>query len=131
MGRPEVDAHGEGDECWPVPSPRLARRLIGKPTGTASERGWAQVRLDPEFSAIRGVSFQRNPPGDDRGMDSSGNGERQRELNRIERYREVSVSALGQFEWIVGYLNEIHRLQIARALDRNRQQIRERVQAGR
>jgi hypothetical protein len=64
-------------------------------------------------------------------MDSSGNGDRQRVLDReIERYREASVSALDQLEWVVGYLNKIHKPQIARALDRNRKQIRQRVQAG-
>jgi hypothetical protein len=64
-------------------------------------------------------------------MDSSGNGDRQRVLDReIERYREASVSALDQLEWVVGYLNKIQKPQIARALDRNRKQILQRVQAG-
>jgi hypothetical protein len=64
-------------------------------------------------------------------MDSSGNGDRQRVLDReIERYREASVSALDQLEWVVGYLNKIRKPQIARALDRNRKQILQRVQAG-
>ena len=65
-------------------------------------------------------------------MDSSGNGrERQRELDReIERYKEASASALGQLEWVVEYLNKIHKPQIARALDRNRKQILQRVQTG-
>lgn len=64
-------------------------------------------------------------------MDSAGNGDRQRELDReIERYREATVSALGQLEWVVGYLNKINKQQIARVLDRNRKQILKRVQAG-
>jgi hypothetical protein len=63
-------------------------------------------------------------------MDSAGNGNGQREVDReIERYREASVSALDQLEWVVGYLNKIHKPQIARALDRNRKQILKRVQA--
>jgi hypothetical protein len=45
-------------------------------------------------------------------MDSPGNGngngngnDRERELDReIDRYREASLSALGQLEWVVGYL---------------------------
>ena len=32
-------------------------------------------------------------------------------------------SALGQLEWMVGYLYKIHKPQIARGLDRNRKQI--------
>jgi hypothetical protein len=65
-------------------------------------------------------------------MDSSGNGkDRERELDReMTRYREASVSALDQLGWVVGYLNEIRKPQIARALDRNRKQILKRIQAG-
>jgi hypothetical protein len=51
---------------------------------------------------------------------------RERELDReAERYRKAAESALGQLEWVVGYLHEIRRPQLARALDRNRRQIRE------
>jgi hypothetical protein len=64
-------------------------------------------------------------------MDSADNGDGQRELDReIERYREASDSALDQLEWVVGYLNKIHKPQIARALDRNRKQILQRRQHG-
>ena len=58
-------------------------------------------------------------------MDSTGNGkDRQDELDHeIERYREASDSALGQLEWVVEYLYKIRKPQIAKALDRNRQQI--------
>ena len=64
-------------------------------------------------------------------MDSTGNGkDRQSELDHeIERYREASDSALGQLEWVVGYLYEIRKPQIARALERNRQQILKHVEA--
>ena len=49
---------------------------------------------------------------------------RQRELDReIDHYKEAAISALGQLEWIVGYLHKIRRSEIARALDRNRKQI--------
>jgi hypothetical protein len=51
---------------------------------------------------------------------------RDRELDgEIERYREAAQAALGQLEWTVGYLDRIHKRQIARALDRNRRQIAE------
>jgi hypothetical protein len=50
--------------------------------------------------------------------------DRQRELDdEIQRYREAAVSALGQLEWIVGYLHKIKKDEIARALDRNRRKI--------
>jgi hypothetical protein len=49
---------------------------------------------------------------------------RLRELDdEIERYREAADTALGQLEWIVGYLHMIRKGNIARALDRNRRQI--------
>jgi hypothetical protein len=64
-------------------------------------------------------------------MDSAANGDGQRELDReIERYREASDTALDQLEWVVGYLNKIHKPQIARALDRNRKQILKRRRDG-
>ena len=50
--------------------------------------------------------------------------DRQRRLDaEIERYQEAADSALGQLEWIVGYLHKIRKPEIARALDRNRKQI--------
>jgi hypothetical protein len=50
--------------------------------------------------------------------------DRQRRLDaEIERYQEAADSALGQLEWIIGYLHKIRKPAIARALDRNRKQI--------
>jgi predicted ribosome quality control (RQC) complex YloA/Tae2 family protein len=59
------------------------------------------------------------------GPRSSNNGnDRLRELDdEIERYRKAAETALGQLEWIVGYLHKIRRGNIARAVDRNRKQI--------
>jgi hypothetical protein len=55
---------------------------------------------------------------------------RDRELDgEIERYREAAQTALGQLEWTVSYLDRIHKRQIARALDRNRRQIAERIRS--
>jgi hypothetical protein len=45
----------------------------------------------------------------------------------IERYRRAAIHALGQLEWVVGYLHRIHKAKLARALDRNRKQILERL----
>jgi hypothetical protein len=51
---------------------------------------------------------------------SNGN-DRERRLDaEIERYQEAADSALGQLEWIVGYLHKIRKPELARALDRNR-----------
>jgi copper oxidase (laccase) domain-containing protein len=47
----------------------------------------------------------------------------------IERYREAADNALDQLEWTVGYLDQIHKRQIARVLDRNRRQIIDRMQS--
>jgi hypothetical protein len=59
------------------------------------------------------------------------NNDRLRVLDdEIDRYREASDSALGQLEWIVGYLHRIRKGNIAMALDRNRKQIIEELQNG-
>jgi hypothetical protein len=58
------------------------------------------------------------------GSRNNNGNDRERELDEeISRYREAAASALGQLEWIVGYLNRIKKRDIARALDRNRRQI--------
>jgi hypothetical protein len=59
---------------------------------------------------------------------SNGNRRRQELDEEIERYREATDSALGQLEWIVGYLHKIRKGPIARALDRNRRQIIDELQ---
>jgi hypothetical protein len=58
-------------------------------------------------------------------MDSSskGNDPQEGPDREVERYREAAISALGQLEWVVGYLYKIRKPQIARAVDRNRKQI--------
>jgi hypothetical protein len=43
----------------------------------------------------------------------------------IERYREAAMRALDQLDWVVGYLYEIRKPKIARAIARNRRQILE------
>lgn len=45
----------------------------------------------------------------------------------LERYRVATASALGQLEWIVGYLRKIRKDEIARVLDRNRREIIEMI----
>jgi hypothetical protein len=57
-------------------------------------------------------------------MDSRETNGDQRE-REIERYREAAMRALDQLEWVVGYLYEIRKPKIARAIARNRRQILE------
>ena len=52
---------------------------------------------------------------------SNGN-DHQRDLE-LERYREATASALGQLDWIVGYLFKIGKPEIASVLNRNRKRI--------
>jgi hypothetical protein len=54
--------------------------------------------------------------------------ERTRRLDdEIERYRESTEATLQQLEWTAGYLRTIRKPEIARALDRNRKQIEQRL----
>jgi hypothetical protein len=54
--------------------------------------------------------------------------ERRRQLDaEIERYRESATATLQQLEWTVGYLRSIRKSEIARALDRNRRHIEQRL----
>jgi hypothetical protein len=51
-----------------------------------------------------------------------------RDLEREgERYRRAALEALGQLEWCIQYLYEQRRVDIARALSRNRKQIIQRA----
>jgi hypothetical protein len=59
------------------------------------------------------------------GTRESGN---DRDLDReIERYREAAEVALEQLEWAINYLYQARKVEIARALARNRKQILERM----
>jgi len=49
------------------------------------------------------------------------NGNRNEEL---ERYREAAEDALQQLDWCIGYLHGIRKVQISRALAKNRTHIR-------
>ncbi len=61
-------------------------------------------------------------------MSSLESDHRQRDLDdQVQRYREAATAALEQLAWSVGYLREIHKPELANALDRNRRQILERM----
>jgi hypothetical protein len=61
-------------------------------------------------------------------MASTTASDREHEQDRdIQRYRQAAIHALGQLEWVVGYLHKIRRPDLARALDRSREQILERI----
>jgi hypothetical protein len=49
------------------------------------------------------------------------NGYREEEL---ERYRQAAEDALQQLDWCIGYLHGIRKVQISRALSKNRSHIR-------
>jgi hypothetical protein len=56
--------------------------------------------------------------GDDNQRDGAG---RDRE---VERYRQAAEDALQQLDWCIGYLHGIRKLEVSRALARNRSYIR-------
>jgi len=44
--------------------------------------------------------------------------------DEVSRYRQAAEDALQQLDWCIGYLHGIRKLQISRALARNRNSIR-------
>jgi hypothetical protein len=44
--------------------------------------------------------------------------------DELERYRRAAEDALQQLDWCIGYLHGIRKVQISRALAKNRSQIR-------
>jgi len=53
--------------------------------------------------------------------DDDTNGDR---LDELERYRRAAEDALQQLDWCIGYLHGIRKVEISRALARNRSYIR-------
>jgi hypothetical protein len=52
----------------------------------------------------------------------------QRDQDReVERYRQAAEDALQQLDWCIGYLHGIRKVQVSRALARNRSYIRSRL----
>jgi hypothetical protein len=45
----------------------------------------------------------------------------------VERYRQATEDALQQLDWCIGYLHGIRKLEVSRALARNRSYIRSRL----
>ena len=52
--------------------------------------------------------------------------ERDRE-REVERYRQAAEDALQQLDWCIGYLHGIRKLDVSRALARNRSYIRSKL----
>jgi hypothetical protein len=73
----------------------------------------------------------RNPSARERsamGSRETNGDDRSRELDpEAARYRQAAVYTLAQLEWVVGYLHKIRKSELARAIDRNRKQILERI----
>jgi hypothetical protein len=44
--------------------------------------------------------------------------------DELERYRQAAEDAIGQLDWCIGYLHGIRKVEISRALARNRAHIR-------
>jgi hypothetical protein len=55
--------------------------------------------------------------GDDQDTDS-------KDRDELERYRQAAEDALGQLDWCIGYLHGIRKLDVSRALAKNRSYIR-------
>ena len=49
--------------------------------------------------------------------------------DELERYRRAAEDALQQLDWCIGYLHGIRKLEISRALAKNRGQIRSQLLA--
>ena len=45
----------------------------------------------------------------------------------VERYRQAAEDALQQLDWCIGYLHGIRKLEVSRALAKNRSYIRSRL----
>ena len=45
-------------------------------------------------------------------------------LDEVERYRQAAEDALQQLDWCIGYLHGIRKVQVSRALAKNRTYIR-------
>jgi hypothetical protein len=57
-------------------------------------------------------------------QDDDGN-RRDRDRDRdVERYRQAAEDALQQLDWCIGYLHGIRKLEVSKALARNRSYIR-------
>jgi hypothetical protein len=50
-----------------------------------------------------------------------------RKQEEADRYRQAAEDALQQLDWAIGYLHGIHKVDISRALARNRSYIRQRL----
>jgi hypothetical protein len=58
--------------------------------------------------------------------EDGGRSERGRE-REVERYRQAAEDALQQLDWCIGYLHGIRKLDVSRALARNRSYIRSKL----
>jgi hypothetical protein len=66
-------------------------------------------------------------PRNDRRSTSSRSSATSNNGNEADRYRQAADDALQQLDWAIGYLHGIRKLEISRALARNRLVIRRRL----
>jgi hypothetical protein len=50
-----------------------------------------------------------------------------RDDDQLKRYKQAAEDALQQLDWCIGYLHGIHKVDISRALAKNRSYIRTRL----
>jgi hypothetical protein len=55
---------------------------------------------------------------------AQGDDEQQNRDGEVERYRQAAEDALQQLDWCIGYLHGIRKLDVSRALAKNRSYIR-------
>jgi hypothetical protein len=59
--------------------------------------------------------------------DGGGQEDRHLETETEDRYRQAAEDALSQLDWCIGYLHGIHKVEVSRALAKNRSFIRKRL----
>jgi hypothetical protein len=64
---------------------------------------------------------------DRRRDDRDDRGDKDGREEELERYRQAAEDALQQLDWCIGYLHGIRKLDVSRALARNRSYIRSRL----
>jgi hypothetical protein len=58
---------------------------------------------------------------------NDGNNDSESKQEEADRYRQAAEDALQQLDWAIGYLHGIRKVQISKALARNRSYIRQKL----
>ena len=60
-------------------------------------------------------------------QDQNGAGQADRDKDECERFRQAAEDALQQLDWCIGYLHGIRKVDVSRALAKNRSYIRQQL----